>query len=296
MMSAKPTSRAKLIGSYRPIPWRDFQLIGVGYLALLGLVAAGDRLPILWLLRLALALVYLFFVSGYCLTSALLSRPSDLTRVERAALSTGLSIALIPVLALILDALPWGLATGPIVAALGLTNALFGGCALAQRVLLPTEPPSPPLRRLGRRELGAIGVLLAAALLSGTVLSLIRSSPPSDSRITEFYALGDAGLAEGYPRVVLVGQPVALTLGLVNRETGPLRYRAEARVDAALVGALAPIELTPGASWEGPFSLRMPEPGADQRVEILLFVEGRAEPYRRLTLWLNVRATPAPTG
>jgi uncharacterized membrane protein len=292
-MRAKPTSPARVLGGYQPIAWRDFQLIGLGYLALLGLVAAGDRLPLFGIPRLALVLVYIFFVPGYCLTSALLSRASDLSRTERAALSTGLSIALIPILALILDALPWGIAQGPILIVLGLASAIFAGAALAQRALRPAEPPAAPMQRLGRRELGSIGLLLVAALLSSLILGLVRSAPPADSQITEFYALGDEGLAEGYPRKALVGQPLSLSLGITNREGAPMRYRIVLRDGAQQLRELGPIELASGASWQEATDVAMTAVGASRQLEMLLFIEGRAEPYRRLALWVDVYDEPA---
>ncbi len=248
--------------------------------------------PIVPLLRVPLGLIGVLIAPGYAIIAALLPRRSDLDGPARAGLTIGLSLASIPLIALLLDRLPWGLRPLPIALSLSAWIIFWTVAALLLRIYSPS-PTATVATHPTRLDLLAIGAfVLLAALIVVATFSSIDKQPP----FTEFYALGDEGLAEGYPREVLVDQPVALTLGLVNRESGPLRYRAEARVDAALVGALAPIELAPGASWEGPFSLRMPEPGADQRVEILLFVEGRAEPYRRLTLWLNVRATPAPTG
>jgi uncharacterized membrane protein len=270
--------------------WRDFQLIAGGYFVLLTLISLSELHPLLGLVRLGLGLVYAFYVPGYCLGSALLARADDLAPVERAGLSIGLSIALLTMLALILDQLPWGLAPTPIVIALGLSSTLFAVIALTQRAIwpAPAAPALPPDR--SRIMLVAGAALALAILVSAAVLTLIITVPAPSSALTEFYALGEAGLAEGYPRLVAPGEPMAVTLGVTNQEGRSMRYRVEARAAGELLATAGPFVLAPGASWQQPLSYALARPGADQTVELLLFVEGQAAPYRRLQLWVDVAA------
>jgi uncharacterized membrane protein len=287
------------------LKWRDFQLLFLGALVLLGLIAIGDQAWFLAPIRLLLGLVYVFYAPGYCLAAALFSRADDLDGVERLGLNIGLSIAHISLLALLLDALPWGIRLWPV--ALGECGviALFSAIALWRRAHIPAaEVYAPPLRwKTGRWRLlpGAdrrIYMLLAATALSvGLFAAWIFLVPANDQFMTEFYMLGRNGLAEQYPYQVGEGDELSVTLGVVNREREERSYRVEAWVVDSLhsgaperVATAGPFTLQPGEKYQAPIAWRMPKAGADQRVELQLFSNDDPTPYRRLQLWLDVRA------
>ena len=121
-----------------------FALLG---LLLLGLIALGvEGLPAAMpLLRLFLGLFFVLFVPGYALQAALF--PSGAARAEasnggldgpeRLALSFGLSVAVIPPLALILNRLPWGIRLWPIVVGETFVIGTCSAVALWRRRRLP---------------------------------------------------------------------------------------------------------------------------------------------------------------
>ncbi|MCB0238602.1 MAG: DUF1616 domain-containing protein, partial [Anaerolineae bacterium] len=117
--------------------WKDFRLALIGAGVLVLLIALAQWLWFLQPLRLALGLAYVLFVPGYCLTAALFPREDDIDGIERLGLSLGLSVAWVPVLALILDRLPWGLRLWPIVVGELLSMAIFAAIALWRRSRLP---------------------------------------------------------------------------------------------------------------------------------------------------------------
>ena len=108
-------------------------------LILVGLIAAGVQvLPApLPMLRLLLGLAFVLFVPGYTLQAALFPRQDDLDGPERLALSFGLSIAVIPPIALVLDKLPWGIRLWPIVISLALFTLACSAVAVYRRQRLP---------------------------------------------------------------------------------------------------------------------------------------------------------------
>ena len=80
---------------------------------------------------------YVLFVPGYCLTTAIFPESDDLDRIERIGLSLGFSVALVSVLAVVLDRLHWGLYLWPILLSeFGMTG-LFMVVALWRRSQLP---------------------------------------------------------------------------------------------------------------------------------------------------------------
>jgi len=77
-------------------------------------------------LRMALGSIFVLFLPGYSLVEALYPKEEDLSPLERLALSIGLSLALVPLVGLLLNYSPWGIRLDPVVASLStLTLALL---------------------------------------------------------------------------------------------------------------------------------------------------------------------------
>lgn len=250
------------------------------------------------LVRVPIGLVMVLLVPGYVLEEALFAREDDLDGPVRAALSFGLSVAVIPLLALVLDALPWGIRLWPMVIALSSWIVVCGGVAAARRYLLGPAAVTRPLpwldprtwwRGLGRRQRLAYsaGALAAIALLISGVAALLVPDP--STRMTEFYALGAEGRAEDYPREVAPGEQMQVRLGVTNREGITMTYRVEVRSGQQLLAEVKPFTLAAGTTWEMPIHYALSLAGEDQGIDIFLFQNADHEPYRRLRLWVNVR-------
>jgi hypothetical protein len=74
----------------------------------------------LYYLRYLAGAVFVLFVPGYVLIEALYPKVDELERLERFALDVGLSIAVVPLVGLVLNYTPWGIRLDPIFAALSL--------------------------------------------------------------------------------------------------------------------------------------------------------------------------------
>jgi uncharacterized membrane protein len=82
--------------------------------------------PVFAALRMALGSIFVLFLPGYSLVEALYPKEEDLSPLERLALSIGLSLALVPLVGLLLNYSPWGIRLDPVVASLStLTLALL---------------------------------------------------------------------------------------------------------------------------------------------------------------------------
>jgi uncharacterized membrane protein len=292
-----------------PIGWvwtvilSEFPFIAILGVVLLAFIARGaSELPApLPLLRLLLGLAFVLFVPGYAIQAALFPRRDTLEGPERLALSFGLSVAVVPPLALILDWLPWGLRLWPIVAAEGLAIALPSAVALIRRSRLPIEN-SPLLSvnldlrgwwaaqdRTGRVLYGVLAGALLLALIAAAAIVL---SPMPGEQFTEFYVLGTEGLAESYPREVAPGEALSVTAGIANREGQAAEYRIEVQVGGESIGMAGPVTLEDGEVWEAPVTYALSRPGDDQQIDFLLYRDGGQETYRRLQLWINVVEAP----
>lgn len=284
--------------------WRDFGLVVLGALALLALIIFSETVPLLGPVRLLLGLVYVLYVPGYCLTAALFPQHDDLDAAERTGLSIGLSVAIVSLLALLLDRLPWGLQLWPILLGEYSVIALCSLVALGRRVALGSDAHAPDIHWRPRRwwrELPQLerrvyllvaGTLLVAGLCGAWVLLV----PAPDTYMTEFYMLGGEGRAEDFPRTAAPGQQVSVTAGIANHERESANYRIEVwasdpwQADTRVqIGQAASVQLAPGQEERLSVSWQTPAIGDDQQVELLLFRDDSSEPYRRLRLWIAVQ-------
>ena len=90
-------------------------------------------------LRVVFGLPLVLFIPGYVLIAALFPRNDDLDWLERVALSFGLSIAVVPLIGLVLNYTPWGIRLDPVLAALSLFVIAMAAAATARRLGLPAE-------------------------------------------------------------------------------------------------------------------------------------------------------------
>ena len=273
-------------------------------MAILALVMPGLVLISYPFIRWPLGVAQVLFIPGYTFLTVLFPKRNDLDGVTRAALSIGLSIVILPILALIINALPWGIRPWPMVISLSIWVLSFCGIGLWRRrsLVLHDQAYLPPeihlmglrqaLRPISMQQAGtiismAVGVFAIAMMIFGFL------KPAGDS--TEFYVLGESGLGENYPHQVSVGDDVSVNLGLVNHMKQKQDYRVEVWVldsigseHRILAAQEGPFTLLPAEKREWVVHWRMPNAGQNQRVLFLLFAGDKPEPYRQLHLWLNV--------
>lgn len=281
--------------------WRDLALILLGEVALLLLVALGGTAWYLQLPRVLLGLVWTLYAPGYVLVAALFPRSNDLDGSERVAASFGLSWAVLPPIALLLDKLPWGLRPWPMALSLAAFCVLCGVVAGHRR----SKPPdrhraiSPTRRSLkgrwpgksvnGQLKSGGLTVLLFVLLgvLTLLVLALVVI-PGHGSHVTELYLLGPQGMAADYPREVRVGEPITVTVGIVDRETSRTAFRLDVMEGERRLGQEGPLWLEPGERLEQPISFAPVTTGDDVAVVFRLYRDKETAPYRSVRLWLKV--------
>jgi len=295
------------------ILWWDFVLSIVWIAALVILVLAGNLMPGLSEIRLILGVVYVFFVPGYWLQAVLFPRIKELNTLERLGICLGLSVAVISLLALLLDRLPWGLRLWPILAGeLGIT-LLFALVATSQRVRLRgtqacfVELHWQPYLWWKAQSGFKRGIFVLTAIIliiAGVMIAWSFLAPFPDSFMTEFYLLGKERKAENFPRSAQPGETLQVIMGITNKERTANEYRVEVWVKDPwgldhkdCVGIYGSFNLLPGQAIEIPVKWQMPWVGADMQVDFLLFLESESEePYRTLRLFLDVVEQNAPSG
>ena len=269
----------------------------------LGTVLVVLLLPSLEPLRIVVGVPFVLLLPGYCLVAALYPRRDDLQLAERLALSSGLSIAVVPLIGLALNYSPWGIRLEPILAFVTLFVVLAAAAAAFRRGLLPAEeafglasdvrlPRWPKLRLID--ALAGMALLAFLASLGGGVY-FVAASGEGPEGFTEFYVLGSGGKAEDYPGLVKAGEQATAVLGLVNREGRDTAYQIAVMLDGETTDDIDGVVLGNGERWEKTVALLPAHAGNSQKAEFLLYKDGGGEPYRSLHLWLDVEGTAAET-
>ena len=251
-----------------------------------------DGLP-----RIILGVVFILVFPGYTLTAAIFPKKSSIKGVERATLTLALSFALVSLTGLALNYTQWGIQLTPILVSMAIIIFLTSGVALFRRRRLPEAERfvlsiNYRLLRWGSlSRFDRVLTLILAMAVIGTVftLSYIMVEPKANENFTSFYILGPEGKMENYPQEIILGEQVALTLGIENYEDSPVIYDVAVMLDGEMVQELSHIEIDDGEEWSDEVVIIPPKAGDDQRVEFILYKRQEAAPYLSLHFWLDVK-------
>jgi uncharacterized membrane protein len=285
-------------------------------------------------LRVGFGFAFVLFVPGYVFTAALFperGRPPDdsdeaadgIDGIERLALSFGLSIAIVPLVGLVLNFTPGGIRLGPIVVSLSLLTLGFVAVAAVRRQALPDEErfrvPYRSWLADVRTELfepdsgkdAVLNVLLVLSILLavGSVGYAVMV-PKEGEAFTELYLLseGDDGelVADDYPTNYTMGESKPLVVGIGNHEHRSMDYTVvvqlqrvetvdnETQVLESRELDRLQISLADGETGQQPYEVTPTMTGERLRLVFLLYeVQPPADPavenaYRTTHLWITV--------
>jgi hypothetical protein len=83
--------------------------------------------------RYVLGGVFVLFLPGFLLISALYARSGEMDTLEKVALSIGLSLAIVPLIGLVLNYTPWGIRLEPIMISLALFSEVMAVVCVVRR-------------------------------------------------------------------------------------------------------------------------------------------------------------------
>ena len=274
-------------------------------------------------LRVALGLPFLLFFPGYTLISALFPRKSALDGIERVALSFGLSIAIVPLIGLVLNYTPWGIRLYPILISLTIFILATSAVAWLRRRKLPEDEKISLSLNLslpgwrGQSSLDrALSVILVVAILAAVgTLGYVIATPKVGEKFTEFYILGPEGKAENYPTEFVMsegkvtqvsygekakkGEMGKVIVGIVNHEQEDASYRVEVRINERKVkiwlggteaDEVGPVALSQGEKWEHEIGFAPSQVGSNQKVEFVLYKGNETYFKDPPHLWVNVKS------
>lgn len=261
-------------------------------------------LPILFVLdpslnenpvRIVLGLLSVLLLPGYSLVRLLFPRKNDLSGIERTALSFVLSLAIVPLLGLVLNFTPFGIRLAPVLIILPTFTISLSIVAWIRLMKLPAkERFRIPFERLFKINLGQSVldkglslVLIASIIGSSATLVYVVVKPKIGERFTEFYLLGPNGTASDYPTDLKVGECGKVMIGIVNHEYENITYRLEVKFNGTLINE-EKVLLIENEIWKSPITFKPTKKGEKQKLEFTLYNNTEKEAYRRLYLLADI--------
>jgi uncharacterized membrane protein len=213
-------------------------------------------------LRIVLGLPFVLFIPGYAFIAALFpeagdgpvvdeesdgdldveeSRDGGIDGIERVALSFGLSIAVVPLIGLVLNFTPWGIRLAPIMVSVSGFTLVAVAVGAVRRWELPEEERfAVPYREwwaAGREEMlepddradAVLNVVLVLSIvLAVSSVGYAVAVPKQGESFSELYLLtqnetGDL-VADDYPTEFTRGEPRELVVGIGNHEHETVDY------------------------------------------------------------------------
>jgi uncharacterized membrane protein len=248
-------------------------------------------------LRIALGAISIIFFPGYALLAVLFPKKNNLTGLERVVLSFVMSFAIVALIVLILNYTPGGIRLEPVFIAITTFNLAASICALLRRRKLYSferfevrfSLKMPRWSGWGKFNIALSVILLLAIMGTAWALVYVTGIPKAEESYTDFYILGSEGMAEDYPKELILGEQVEITLCIVNHEHQNTDYSVGVRFDGEKVEEIGPINLANGEESQTTVTLVPTKAGEAQEVKLLLYKGEGIEPYLTLYLWLDVK-------
>jgi uncharacterized membrane protein len=246
-------------------------------------------------LRILIGVPFILFFPGYTLVCALFPKKQELDEIERVALSIGLSIAVVPLIGLVLNYTPFGIRLYPVLVSLFVFTFLMSAAARYRRNGLNVKErfvPSfsisvPRWRELNRVDKALSTGLIVGVVFCGALIANFAGTPRE--RFTEFYILGPSGMVEGYPTNLTLGDEGEVILGIANHEHEMVNYTVVIELGNETIGMINNIMLRHEEKWEQNVVFTLNKVGERLKLAFLLYRNDGTDSYRSLHLWITVK-------
>ncbi|ABR54105.1 Protein of unknown function DUF1616 [Methanococcus vannielii SB] len=188
-------------------------------------------------LRTVLGLLFILFFPGYVFINVLFYKEKSLENIERIALSFGLSIAIVPLIGLMLNYTPYGIRLTPILISLtlfiitlsiiGIYFRLTGNNVWFPKISFEEIKNNFEWNNSSKLDKALTVILIISVIFSVMTLGYVISNPKQGEKFTEFYILGKEGKAYNYPNEVFLNEKNTLRIGLSNHEGKKVNYSIE---------------------------------------------------------------------
>jgi|WetSurMetagenome_2_1015567.scaffolds.fasta_scaffold94178_2 uncharacterized membrane protein len=252
------------------------------------------------IIRIILGIPFLLFIPGFALLSALIPRKEPQHIVETITLSFVLSLAVDPLLGLIINYTPWGIRLDTVLYSVSIFVFI---CLVIARVRIHNLHPVlqvPKEQVINSNEVKqpffvsgvkntvlTIVMVITCAGALGLILYFIMT-PKSQEGFTSFYIEQQQTNPDISLMQLKVGEEGKVTVAINNEEGIQSHYRIEVFINGEKSGEVGPIELAWKQEWHGDVSFT-PTTASRQKIELSLYRNDGMTPYfKPLYFWIDV--------
>lgn len=246
------------------------------------------------------------FVPGYAFIAALFPHKTSLNNGVRLGLSFGSSIAVVPLLMMVLNYTRWGVRLIPALLIIAVFTLVCVTAAGIRRRRLPEDERFAvnwqARKRLERQQAALLSgntldrtlsiILLLAVGASIAVGGYVILAPKPSEHFTEFYLLGANDTLSNYTTEFKAGVPSPVKVVIVNHEARNVTYDLVIYANNSTQREVAYSEkviVPDGQQWEKQIDLVLNQPGDSVKLEYALYEDRvTADPYRDVHMWVNV--------
>jgi uncharacterized membrane protein len=262
-------------------------------------------------IRYAFGLLLVLFMPGYAFICAVFPAKGDPAPAERAVLSAGFSIALVPAMGLLLNYTAWGVRLEPIVICIVafilvcscVANLRRHGLPVEDRFSIDIKSSYKAAFQLARGSFhDRTQAILSTAVIVCLLFSIVAVTyavvvPRSDDKYTEFYINGPGGKAADYPTQYTLGEQKPIIIGISNHEMRNMSYTLNVSLGGTSPLYSEQVKLADNETWEKLVYLKPDHAGNNMTMSFLLYDDGNiSAPYRTCSLFVNVTAPHAGYG
>lgn len=251
--------------------------------------------------RYIIGLPFMLLCPGYALIYVLFPGKDRFYGSEKLFLSFGLSLAVVPLICLILN-FTSGLTLNFALYSLTGFVIVFSIIAFIRQFGLPDNEKDCLIisfswfRGKSIAEIFLFFVIALVACGTISVLVYVIAVPKTGSAYTEFYILNSQGIANDYPSDIKTGDTESVIPVVINHENRQVEYRIEILIDndpnddiePLILNIIDEINLDNEERYETPASFTPQTTGDEQKLYFVLYKEGETESYLELNLTINV--------
>jgi len=234
-------------------------------------------------LRIILGIPIAVFLPGYAFLEALFPKKMQLSGIERVILSFILSLAIVPLIALILYFTPLGVKLEPVLYATSGFIVFASIIAWLRRRRLPIEERFKIELKLTRpvwNRQTTIGSVVLMVIILGAIGILVyfASHPQPADAYTEFYLSPVTGEDLSYLSTLHLGQEAEVDVEVVSHELVAANYQIDVLLNGVSYKKLDKKLLQPGEKSMQMVSFTFAEMGLKQKVEFVLYKDAYLKP------------------
>jgi len=250
------------------------------------------------LVRAITGIIFLLFIPGYSLISALFPSRKVISSMERVIASICTSAAIVIVIGIFLNYTPLGIRVWPVSISTFIFILICCLISWLRRRVLKVDDryritnvynTFKNLFISGGTKRWGIVLLIVIVAVAGLLSAMyINSISSQGNQANEFYLLSENGTTDNYIREVTLGEPVIIQVVVVNHQPQLIHYSLELLYNGQPTTYSENLTLIPGEKWVKDIIFTPKNAGNNQKLEYQLYLADSRQLESSLYIYIDV--------